>query len=196
MNAFGIDSTNISILVDANKDQSITQFQHSRNCIDKTIFNHLNNNQNRKYILKKENKKPYIELEDGQLIGLSLSHSEELSAVIIYPYSEKMGIDIEIKSAQDYPHLLRYILNKDLLALHSLELSDEDKFYLAWTAKEALVKALDRSEEVSFEKLKIKTVEKINSELYQIGFEYFPEYQARTTVNTRHTISIAKCGKF
>jgi 4'-phosphopantetheinyl transferase len=71
---------------------------------------------------------------------ISIAHSG--GRAVAAASREPVGIDIEISSEKD-EDLLPYILHDDELSrLRSLLISDREKLFLCWTAKEAVLKAL------------------------------------------------------
>ncbi len=71
---------------------------------------------------------------------ISIAHSGDRAVAVAS--REPIGIDIEISNERD-EDLLSYILHDDEIPrLQSLQLNNQEKLYLCWTAKEAVLKAL------------------------------------------------------
>jgi phosphopantetheinyl transferase len=96
------------------------------------------------YAIQASEAKPIIVLRDGSAASASLSHSAEL-VLCAAGRVQTMGVDVEqVRARSDWQALARFALHPS--ERHGLEGLAEairwQRFYQAWTFKEALAKAL------------------------------------------------------
>jgi 4'-phosphopantetheinyl transferase len=85
------------------------------------------------------NGKPFIE---GNKLFFNLSHTKELCAIAITDNRE-VGVDIEtIKDNTDYEDISEYFCSKDEQQQIKESINPLEKFFLFWTRKESLLKAI------------------------------------------------------
>jgi len=191
MDILSFNTKDLLVYIDRNTCNEVSQFEHSRKCIELSLRKYLINEEQISYVLKKNKKKPYIELQDGRKLGLSISHSENMSAIAIYPYENLVGIDIEVINPKIYPNLSKYVIGHDQLALNELSIVESTKFYLAWTVKEALVKAYP-DQLLAYKQMMLKEVSCETEKSFKTKFLHFENYLARTFLEDQYIVSIVE----
>lgn len=191
MDRFNSKTKDLLVYIDKNTNNQVSQHEHSRVCIELSLRKYLINEKQTPYIIKKNKKKPYIELADGRKFGLSISHSDNMSAIAIYPYENLVGIDIEVIDPKTYPNLSKYVIEHDQCALNELSAKDSTKFYLAWTVKEALVKAYP-DQLLAYKQMMLKEVSRVTEKSFKTKFLHFENYVASTLIEDQFIVSIVE----
>ena len=115
---------------------------------------------------------PFISSSSRTPAVISLAHSGRIGVALSSQKVNPIGIDIE-KESSDYANKIKLILDdgeKKILCADQLEI-------LAWTAKEALGKALKTGLNTPLKLYEISEVNK-KSDFYCSKFRYFPQYKA------------------
>ena len=109
-------------------------------------------------------------------IQLSISHTQELGGVIVFPEALPMALDIEMVAKSKIEVIKTQISeNENTLSLPFLPI-EEERMTLLWTVKEALSKVLRCGLTVSFELFEIAKMYK-QDHFIRCHFKHFHQYQ-------------------
>jgi 4'-phosphopantetheinyl transferase len=121
---------------------------------------------------------------------VSISHAENGVAAIVFPPSLLIGIDLEVVKPRSAAALSDYVSSAELTKYLEHGLSADQAFTVAWTAKEAILKALKVGLGSDFKITTISKVEQIDGGLVSM-FEYHQNFQAFTWAIQNFYFSIA-----
>ena len=134
-------------------------------------------------------KQPIIHHSSFQNIQVSISHSNDIGAVLVFPESHPMGIDIEyIDQSKSLNSVLNISSNEEALIKNSIYNSTE-KLMLLWTAKEALSKTLKTGLAVNQNIYEIDVID-VDENYIKILFKNFLQYKSISWVHNNYAWSI------
>jgi 4'-phosphopantetheinyl transferase len=91
------------------------------------------------------NHQDWVEALQSRSFSVSISHSGDYVAVLIADAGVRLGVDVEKHKVRNYAELLEGFATEDERKLVINSSSPKHQFYRLWTAKEALLKATQKS---------------------------------------------------
>lgn len=91
------------------------------------------------------NHQDWVETLQSKSFSVSISHSGDYVAVLIAESGIRLGVDVEKHKARNYAELLEGFATEDERKFVINSGSPKHQFYRLWTAKEALLKATQKS---------------------------------------------------
>jgi 4'-phosphopantetheinyl transferase len=137
---------------------------------------------------------PVVHLNYDHNLQVSISHSDELGAAIIFPEVHPLAIDVETVCIKKMLTIKSQMTVKEM-KLSNLFSSNAEIWGLTmlWTAKEALSKILKCGLMISFELLEVETIIRDNNYIVST-FKNFPQYKA-ISFSIEQTICTLVCPK-
>lgn len=138
---------------------------------------------------------PYLRCERGIEGAVSISHTDAYAAAISYVQAYPMAVDIEQISPQRLEIIQHEMLPQEIDLANNRFADKSLGLTIAWTAKEALSKALGCGLCIDFKYLQISEFNE-SAASYNCKFKNFPQYQATSLVfntNVCTLVSPDKC---
>jgi phosphopantetheine--protein transferase-like protein len=122
---------------------------------------------------------------------LTIAHCQDAAVAIAFQSGHPMGVDLEYIEAEKRKVFENQFTDSELNLLKCLTEVDEDSYYLLWTIREALSKALKCGLTVPFSILEVEQIVQDGAHAYTCLFKNFVQYQARSWIDSQHVLSIA-----
>lgn len=122
--------------------------------------------------------------------GVSITHSADIAAAIVFPIEFPFAIDLETTASKEVPHLQNNQLMIEKVVLENTQLSHEQKFHLCWTSKESLAKMIIQHSKLSMSDYKLKDIQFISEKKYLTTFEKFDQYKTITFLEADYVYSL------
>ena len=167
------------------------QFLNGRYCAKRAISSRINTiNINEIEILNGVFSQPVLMNSFDQKLQVSITHTDQLAAAVVFPEVHPLAIDIETIQ----PKRNRTI--ESLLSPSEIELKKKIHFdnaaanTLMWTARESLGKILRTGLAASPTIFEIETITEVSLEWVEVYFSHFPQYKAIASVKNGHVFSL------
>ncbi len=122
-------------------------------------------------------------------IQVSLSHTEGVAVAIAFPMDLLVGIDIEQIKPRGIEKFSEYVSNQEIGLYRSLNFDEQTSFVVAWTVKEALLKAFKTGLGSDIEFAGIKSV-MANQGSVSSEFRHHHVFKAVSWVSGDHVLSL------
>lgn len=128
---------------------------------------------------------------EGERLELSISHSAELGAALVFPCCQQMGIDIEKVNADRSKVIESEMTSGELATFRRSSALDRDSMLTAaWTMKESIAKALKTGLMTPLSILEISEITQ-RSGAMESSFSNFHQYKANSFRIGDHFLSVA-----
>ena len=122
-------------------------------------------------------------------LGLSIAHTATYGSALVFPMTHPMAIDLELINPRKQAVIQTYC------SLHERKIpvpaDDLTKYFLLWTAKEALAKVLKTGLGTSFKFYEVAQV-KDHGKYYESQYVYFSQYKCISWIHEEILISMLK----
>jgi len=133
---------------------------------------------------------PVVKCKSSEIPGLTIAHCHDAAVAIAFQEGYPTGVDLEYIETNKRQVLESQFSAVELQRLKLLPEAEEDSYYLLWTVKEALSKAIKCGLTVPFEILEVEQIVQQGTHAYAAFFRNFPQYQAYSWIRYRHVLSI------
>ena len=134
---------------------------------------------------------PVVKYGSSDNPELTIAHCQDSAVAIAFPSGHPMGVDLEYIEADKRKVFENQFSDPELNLLKHLIEAEEASYYLLWTVKEALSKAIKCGLTVPFSILEVEQIVQDGVHAYSCSFKNFAQYQGRSWIESQHVLSIA-----
>ena len=132
---------------------------------------------------------PILKLNYDEPLQVSISHSGNIAAAIVFPEAHPMAVDVECVNPDLVQAAKTQMTGREIELISGVDLPDDVKLTVMWTAKEALSKVLKVGMMTPFKLLEVTQIEQ-KEQFIECQFKNFGQYKALCFIRDDSVLSI------
>ncbi len=132
---------------------------------------------------------PILNVNYHEPLQVSISHCGNIAAAIVFPEAHPMAVDIEDLNQDLVQAAKTQMTGREIDLISEVNLPDEVKLTVLWTAKEALSKVLKCGMMTPFKLLEVTQIEQ-KEHFIECQFDNFGQYKALSFIRDDSVLSI------